>query len=103
MVLLIIIPFLNGYFIGNINPTFSDIPLFVNDMIYAFGFSWSCKPRNPAPQHPPGHCEPDLAKGQDGDGPMLSTGYGMDPMDPMDAVYPELVLKAGFSMGRSGS
>ena len=26
MVLLIIIPFLNGYFIGNINPTFSDIP-----------------------------------------------------------------------------
>ena len=24
MVLLIIIPFLNGYFIGNINPTFSD-------------------------------------------------------------------------------
>ena len=28
MVLLIIIPFLNGYFIGNINPTFSDKPLF---------------------------------------------------------------------------
>ena len=27
MVLLIIIPFLNGYFIGNINPTFSDIPI----------------------------------------------------------------------------
>ena len=26
MVLLIIIPFLNGYSIGNINPTFSDIP-----------------------------------------------------------------------------
>ena len=26
MVLLIIIPFLNGYFIGNINPTFSDKP-----------------------------------------------------------------------------
>ena len=28
MVLLIIIPFLNGYFIGNINPTFSDKPIF---------------------------------------------------------------------------
>ena len=27
MVLLIIIPFLNGYFIGNINPTFSDKPI----------------------------------------------------------------------------
>ena len=27
MVLLIIIPFLNGYFIGNINPTFSDKPM----------------------------------------------------------------------------
>ena len=27
MVLLIIIPFLNGYFIGKINPTFSDIPI----------------------------------------------------------------------------
>ena len=26
MVLLIMIPFLNGYFIGNINPTFSDKP-----------------------------------------------------------------------------
>ena len=29
MVLLIIIPFLNGYFIGNINPTFSDIPIWL--------------------------------------------------------------------------
>ena len=29
MVLLIIIPFLNGYFIGNINPTFSDQPTFL--------------------------------------------------------------------------
>ena len=29
MVLLIIIPFLNGYFIGNINPTFSDKPIWV--------------------------------------------------------------------------
>ena len=29
MVLLIIIPFLNGYFIGNINPTFSDIPVWL--------------------------------------------------------------------------
>ena len=28
MVLLIIIPFLNGYFIGNINPTFSDKPTY---------------------------------------------------------------------------
>ena len=28
MVLLIIIPIKNGYFIGNINPTFSDKPLF---------------------------------------------------------------------------
>ena len=27
MVFLILIPFLNGYFIGNINPTFSDIPI----------------------------------------------------------------------------
>ena len=27
MVLLIIIPMKNGYFIGNINPTFSDIPM----------------------------------------------------------------------------
>ena len=27
LVLLIIIPFLNGYFIGNINPTFSDKPI----------------------------------------------------------------------------
>ena len=29
IVLLIIIPFLNGYFIGNINPTFSDIPILI--------------------------------------------------------------------------
>ena len=29
MVLLIIIPFLNGYFIGNINPTFSDTPIYI--------------------------------------------------------------------------
>ena len=27
MVFMIIIPFLNGYFIGNINPTFSDKPI----------------------------------------------------------------------------
>ena len=27
MVFMIIIPFLNGYFIGNINPTFSDKPM----------------------------------------------------------------------------
>ena len=31
MVLLIIIPFLNGYFIGNINPTFSDKPIYAKD------------------------------------------------------------------------
>ena len=30
MVLLIIIPFLNGYFIGNINPTFSDKPILID-------------------------------------------------------------------------
>ena len=30
MVLLIIIPFLNGYVIGNINPTFSDKPKWQN-------------------------------------------------------------------------
>ena len=30
MVFMIIIPFLNGYFIGNINPTFSDKPIFLN-------------------------------------------------------------------------
>ena len=35
MVLLIIIPFLNGYFIGNINPTFSDKPIFS-----LFHFRW---------------------------------------------------------------
>ena len=29
MVLLIIIPMKNGYFIGKINPTFSDKPIFV--------------------------------------------------------------------------
>ena len=29
LVLLIIIPFLNGYFIGNINPTFSDKPIYI--------------------------------------------------------------------------
>ena len=32
MVLLIIIPFLNGYFIGNINPTFSDKPMCAEGM-----------------------------------------------------------------------
>ena len=31
MVLLIIIPFLNGYFIGNINPTFSDKHIYILD------------------------------------------------------------------------
>ena len=42
MVLLIIIPFLNGYFIGKINPTFSDKPIFAsrniltNDVILGY-------------------------------------------------------------------
>ena len=31
MVLLIIIPMKNGYFIGNINPTFSDKPILILD------------------------------------------------------------------------
>ena len=34
MVLLIIIPFLNGYFIGNINPTFSDKPTWFSEGIF---------------------------------------------------------------------
>ena len=37
MVFMIIIPFLNGYFIGNINPTFSDKPIWI-----IFPFSWEC-------------------------------------------------------------
>ena len=37
MVLLIIIPFLNGYFIGNINPTFSDKPICVYEWAWS---SW---------------------------------------------------------------
>ena len=32
MVLLIIIPFFNGYFIGNINPTFSDKSIFKHQL-----------------------------------------------------------------------
>ena len=36
MVLLIIIPFLNGYFIGNINPTFSDKPIYVPMLLRLF-------------------------------------------------------------------
>ena len=39
MVLLIIIPFLNGYFIGNINPTFSDKPIFHPN-------TWGITPQN---------------------------------------------------------
>ena len=39
MVLLIIIPFLNGYFIGNINPTFSDKPIL--DLIRIAGNHWA--------------------------------------------------------------
>ena len=48
MVLLIIIPFFNGYFIGNINPTFSDKP------IYLGLYFWSIFPNSkcffPAPR-----------------------------------------------------
>ena len=33
MVLLIIIPMKNGYFIGNINPTFSDKPMWIEDYL----------------------------------------------------------------------
>ena len=40
MVLLIIIPFLNGYFIGNINPTFSDKPIYSIIFEYYSGI-WS--------------------------------------------------------------
>ena len=41
MVLLIIIPFLNGYFIGNINPTFSgpNLYFFINSSIHQLGSS----------------------------------------------------------------
>ena len=39
MVLLIIIPFLNGYFIGNINPTFSDKPICPIPKVNAWIFS----------------------------------------------------------------
>ena len=42
MVLLIIIPFLNGYFIGNINPTFSDKPMYSNGYWISWrqGYGW---------------------------------------------------------------
>ena len=36
MVLLISIPMKNGYFIGNINPTFSDKPIFIGAMFKSF-------------------------------------------------------------------
>ena len=36
MVLLIIIPMTNGYFIGNINPTFSDKPICVFECVFFF-------------------------------------------------------------------
>ena len=49
MVLLIIIPFLNGYFIGNINPTFSDKPIFDHPFIAYWGSSYS----EPATSAPP--------------------------------------------------
>ena len=44
MVLLIIIPFLNGYFIGNINPTFSDKPTwtFTNHIFFHFWLQRIC-------------------------------------------------------------
>ena len=48
MVLLIIIPFLNGYFIGNINPTFSDKPIWSlwqsNMACWNMGNSWEIPP-----------------------------------------------------------
>ena len=37
MVLLIIIPMKNGYFIGNINPTFSDKPIYASRTHYTSG------------------------------------------------------------------
>ena len=40
MVLLIIIPFLNGYFIGKINPTFSDKPGWTVDGMGWDGMGW---------------------------------------------------------------
>ena len=46
MVLLIIIPMKNGYFIGNINPTFSDKPI-------SIGFSLRNHPAGIAPWQPP--------------------------------------------------
>ena len=38
MVLLIIIPFFNGYFIGKINPTFSDKPMWQSWDLEKHGF-----------------------------------------------------------------
>ena len=45
MVLLIVIPMKNGYFIGNINPTFSDKPIFMFDIVTSTvgkHLSWPC-------------------------------------------------------------
>ena len=39
MVLLIIIPMKNGYFIGKINPTFSDKPIFLKKIIIQISFA----------------------------------------------------------------
>ena len=43
MVLLIIIPFLNGYFIGKINPTFSDKPGWTVDGMGWDGMGYALK------------------------------------------------------------
>ena len=45
MVLLIIIPMKNGYFIGNINPTFSDKPIYVHYMPIVTIFQWEIAAR----------------------------------------------------------
>ena len=45
MVLLIIIPMKNGYFIGNINPTFSDKPMFeIDDANFGQGANQALNP-----------------------------------------------------------
>ena len=44
MVLLIIIPFLNGYFIGKINPTFSDKPISMIVIIHVKIGHWGMQP-----------------------------------------------------------
>ena len=64
MVLLIIIPFLNGYFIGNINPTFSDKSIFqarflivshVQKSVYQS--RWACQQLSPGAAAFGVHCK----------------------------------------------